>query len=1233
MSPFSKGRGDGAGECLGVGTTRRVALLIALLLMVAWQSPASGDPLIISEFMASNDRVLFDKLGDTPDWIEVHNVTADVVNTDGWYLTDEADRLTKWRLPSVDIEPKGFLVVFASGKDRADPNDELHTNFRLSGSGDYLALVAPDGRTATTQFRPFYPPQSVDISFGRELEVATTPLVESGQTTKFFVPVDDSLGLTWTAADFDDTSWESAVVPIGYDRKVEPTYDGLISTDIETSMFESNSTVYVRIPFQVDAPLADGSALVLRMQYDDGFVAYINGQEVVQRNAPSALSAFGRTTVERADDEARDFEVIDVSAVRDAIRPGMTNVLAIHGLNRGANDDDFYVSPEVGVVVALGMTSGIGFFSAPTPGWPNDRLFPSVAAFPVFSIGSGVIPEGEALELSSTLGEVRYTTDGSRPHRFSALYTEPIQIDRSMVVRARTFADGLVASPDVQQLYSLVQESLLGFDSNLPLVVFNSYQRFDVQEDGLGFSRGHLFTIERGFDGRTRFGDAPIVAEQARFRSRGESSSRQKKKNWNVEVQNPDGSGRSVEILGMPSESDWVFYAPHDFEASLMRNVFIYELGNQLNRYAPRTRFAEVFVNFIDEPLSEEHYMGVYVIMEKIKRDEQRINIARLDPDQTTEPEISGGYVLKFDWVGGNNTDIEVDGVRVAIDYPIGSQISQPQIDWMKDYLGRMAVALNQPETTDPTIPISEKSYSEFVDADSWIDYHFLQEYAVNTDGLGLSTYFFKDRNKPIEGGPLWDFDRALASRYGGGRGTDGWGCKFGGSWWGPLFSDVVFWRRYQERYLNARPGVLAAANLQSIVDRAQAEIGEAAERNFARWGEEPLFGDTWEEEVALLREWVANRVAWIDTQFISAPAVSAPGGLVPEGLTLDLSVDREITVSSCEPGGLLTPPDAEIYYTINATDPKGADEQPTDQAILYSGESVTVTGNTLVRARTFAKGWSALTEVGFVTSLKPLVVTEIMYNPAREPRGSFRVSDFEYMEFQNVGDEPIEIAGVTVGWLTRATFSGEDIFGDELTVLQPGEYAVAVRDLDAFAFRHDATGVNIVGLLDNRALANAGQEIIVFGPFGEELLRFNYDGTWFPSANGGGRSLVIIDPKAPRETWSEMSSWRPSTADGGSPGRGEVRLAISQRPGDFTQDGGVDIGDVIGVIRFLFVGGAFAPCGGGAGTRVLGDVNGDANLDISDPIYLLRYLFNREAPPTLGLQCVSIDGCPAACN
>ena len=137
---------------------------------------------VINEFMASNGESLADGDGNYSDWIELHNPGPELVELDGYYLTDKADELTKWQFPAgTDIPSGGYLILFASGADSAnyvDGSGYLHTTFSLSKSGEYLALVDPDETTVTHSYAPSFPEQERDISyglFGGEIRYFSTP--------------------------------------------------------------------------------------------------------------------------------------------------------------------------------------------------------------------------------------------------------------------------------------------------------------------------------------------------------------------------------------------------------------------------------------------------------------------------------------------------------------------------------------------------------------------------------------------------------------------------------------------------------------------------------------------------------------------------------------------------------------------------------------------------------------------------------------------------------------------------------------------------------------------------------------------------------------------------------------------------------------------------------------------------------------------------------------------------
>jgi hypothetical protein len=213
--------------------------------------------------------------------------------------------------------PPGFSLAMTVSEgtiyytlDGADP--------RIAGGG-----IAPDARFAGT--------------------VTSRGLVGTGAPVRVLVPKDEGLGLDWTAPDFDDSGWIEGSTGVGYERS--SGYEALISTDVETGMYGVNATVYLRLEFSVEEP-SDLAFLDLRMQYDDGFVAYLNGEPLASRNAAANPAWNVAATANRDDSQAVIFESIEIPGAVSRLRAGR-NVLAIHGLNSSATSGDLLLLPEL----------------------------------------------------------------------------------------------------------------------------------------------------------------------------------------------------------------------------------------------------------------------------------------------------------------------------------------------------------------------------------------------------------------------------------------------------------------------------------------------------------------------------------------------------------------------------------------------------------------------------------------------------------------------------------------------------------------------------------------------------------------------------------------------------------------------------------------------------------------------------------------------------------------------
>ncbi|MHC4742163.1 MAG: FN3 associated domain-containing protein, partial [Planctomycetota bacterium] len=219
-----------------------------------------GGTAIITEFMASNHSneplepgELLDEDGDSSDWIELFNPSDTAVDLEGWYLTHDRLDLEEWEFPAVTLGPGEFMTVFASKKDRRnpDPNQPLHTNFNLDESGDYLALVRPDGQTIVHEYSPEYPNQRADISYG--LGQYAQVLVQSGASGTYHVPTSDLDETEWFKTDFEDAEWDIGPTGLGFGNVTNGFVVTCYRANIELNHIDTAEEVISNPSYQASA--------------------------------------------------------------------------------------------------------------------------------------------------------------------------------------------------------------------------------------------------------------------------------------------------------------------------------------------------------------------------------------------------------------------------------------------------------------------------------------------------------------------------------------------------------------------------------------------------------------------------------------------------------------------------------------------------------------------------------------------------------------------------------------------------------------------------------------------------------------------------------------------------------------------------------------------------------------------------------------------------------------------
>lgn len=767
---------------------------------------------------------------------------------------------------------------------------------------------------------------------------------------------------------------------------------------------------------------------------------------------------------------------------------------------------------------------GTGYFSPPTPGAPNGIAAAGVALPPVLSHAGGIFTNALELILTpATPGaEIRYTLDGSIPSELSALYTTPIPIGRTLMVRARAFAPGLAPSPVTGAAFTRLAPALESFSSNLPLLVLNSFGR-TIPE---GTRSPVYLTVlnPEAETGRTRILSPPDFTRRAAAEIRGSSSTQFPKKSYGLELQDEAGLDSPASLVGLPADSDWVLYAPYT-DKSLMRDVLAYELSRRMGRYAPRTRFVELFLNRGNTDLDMGDYLGVYVVIEKVKISPHRVAVAELEPDDLTEPEISGGYLLKRDRFDANDQVFTTTrGVELGIEDPKRTQISATHRNWIRDWLNGMERTLYGSAWRNPA-----SGYTRHLDPGSFIDHHWLVESARNIDGYRLSTYWFKDRGGRLQMGPAWDYNLTYGNaNYLDGWRTNGWYWSAVGdpgyTWFSRLFQDPDFRQQHADRWWELRAGPFADLAVTELIDGFTSELREAQARNFNRWRILGLYvwpnwyvARTWDDELRWMRTWITHRFAWIDTQFLPPPRSSHDDGLFQAGFPLTLTAQR-----------------GTLYVTLDGTDPRMPGGGVSDRARVYDAPILITTNAHLVARSRDRTNWSApLTRV-FYRRIPALAITEIHYQPP-QPLGFGATDPYEFLELRNVGSEAESIANARIegpqGFVFRVPPGTHPLL--------PGEHILIANSIDAWRDR-PGRAFRVTGNLPS-ALPDQGATLHLFGPLGEPVQTVTYSAEWYPSTAGRGFSLTAANEREPHAIADQPEHWRTSLLSGGTPGRANV--------------------------------------------------------------------------------------------
>jgi len=666
------------------------------------------------------------------------------------------------------------------------------------------------------------------------------------------------------------------------------------------------------------------------------------------------------------------------------------------------------------------IVDNVNYLSAPTPGKPN-TVIPNttitvtrgtdvVTEKPVFTtaagapLASGFIGSNQSVTIQPPAlpgAVVRYTTNGTNPTEASTLYTAPIAVTtRSLMIRARVYATGRVPGPFATLALVYRNADLTNyrgtgkpFESNMPVLMLDSFGvSVDSATDPNGarpyrYTYGMLFDPAQGTTpGKASLADVPAISNAAATHVRGQSSSGFPQRPYALEWWNDDDTDKDLPMLGLAADSDWVLYSPFN-EETLMRNAVVY---NTMNQWAGqgagmRTRFVEVFFNQDTNTMSYADYRGIYLLVEKIKQNPDRVDVEKLNEEVTNPALITGGYVWKKDKPPqAQIVDTTSTGAWGAQSWEVidPNIYNIPQRNWLDAWLQAFDSTLMNNTWLDPV-----NGYRKYADVGSFADNLLWTEAFKNIDGYRISTYFYKTRAGKIQARPAWDYNLAGGNgNYLGGDHVTGWYyAHIGGGdlpYWPRLLQDPGYVREQWDRYWGARRSALSTASFSSMIDGFSAQIRNNDPRNVltnSRPAAAPAGGaqdfDTpasrhfsknqtlgvydwpncngwnlrtsFQSEVAFFKEWLRQRLEWMDFQ--STDGNTAQLKLRPPNFhdrltkaeTYRGQVAPGFQLDMADPNGLAS---SVIYYTVDGPDPRATPGAVDPAALTLPGATSALT-------------------------------------------------------------------------------------------------------------------------------------------------------------------------------------------------------------------------------------------------------------------------------------------------
>ncbi|MEE8451571.1 MAG: lamin tail domain-containing protein, partial [Thermoguttaceae bacterium] len=1158
-----------------------------------WESGGTAPTIVVTE--AGNG---------TPDYVEIQNVSNQTVNTDGWVLAlnrpndPNAGGLaynglhTPWNLPP-SMAPGEVIYVNDVTPAASNPNYFGEGIVWSTSAQGWAMIVDNDGEVA--DFAPWSYSNAdlanmnvtingANIRASSAWSGAGLP-TSAGKTTMQRVgnlDHDDLTDFVFVPPDLTNLGFTNPglVLPLAGARmpgigfsSLPGAFGGMLATDLTTEMYQKNASVWARIRFQVDDP-ADLASLTLKMRYNDGFMAYLNGHPVASSNAPGTPQWDSNATASQTIAQSNEYESFLITSGLEHLTDG-TNVLAIQGLNVSASDGNFLLMAQLD---GAGVEMSHRYFSTPTPGGPNEADFLGFVKDTKFSEDRGFYEMSFDIAITSATpgASIRYTTDGSEPTEADGeLYTAAITIDTTTVLRAAAFKPGYRPTNVDTQTYlfvdDIVQQTYQAtLDAGFPASWGSRGADYGLDPDviGPGDNYGGVYaasirddlkaipTISLVMDIDDMFGPSGIYSNSG---SRGVAWERAA----SAELIYPDGQegfqvdagirihGGAARSMSRKNSLRLLFkkqYGPTKLDFPLFgegvdrfdtvvlrahfndgwgwsgaggdplfsRDMWHRQTQEAMGSVSSRGIGVHLYINGI--------YWGIYNPSE---RPDASFAAQHLGGDKTEWDSINHGGVIDGNNTAWNTMKSMASGVANAVGDV--AKWSAYQAIQGNDPMGN-----NDPQRQD------------FLDVENYIDYLLLSFYSGNHDWSGNNWFAARRRGPESEGFQFFAWDSEISmtlsgrthlyeNRLGVTAGvTEAYARLKNYDQFQLAFADRVqkhfapggvFYvdpdnpavdPAHPERNV---PGTRFAAIASAVFDSVVAES--------ARWGDQhrsPPYtrNGEWQTSLNYMKSiYFPQRTSIVMGQLLSAglfPSTDTPSHSI-EGQPQnggDVAVGAQLTMANPNGAGV-------IYYTTDGTDPRHYDPSTgataSGTAITYSaGAPISITGSTTIKSRVLNGGeWSALNETEFyvhvAASADNLVITEINYNPY-DPTDAELLVDPAFIDEDFEFIELKNIGDETVN-LADVRFAAGVTFqftGNE-EFLDAGRFVVIAKVAAAFEARYGVAPDHVY----DGGLRNGGEQITLRSRLGDPIVEFEYNdtGKWPGRADGSGASLELIDPTA----------------------------------------------------------------------------------------------------------------------